>query len=61
MTETTLLDRPEIAQPIQAGCDECAGSGGWFRYAPSEEPSTGTLYLSCLGCRGSGRLSFPRS
>jgi hypothetical protein len=37
-----------------ATCDECLGSGGWFRYEPALEPSPGLLYLSCLHCRGSG-------
>lgn len=39
------------AQP----CEECVGSGGWFRYEPALEPAPGLLYLSCLQCRGSGR------
>jgi hypothetical protein len=38
-----------------APCEECVGSGGWFRYEPALEPAPGLLYLSCLQCRGSGR------
>jgi len=39
-------------------CEECLGSGGWFRYEPALEPSPGLLYLSCLHCRGQGRTLF---
>ena len=42
-------------QPAHEGCEECLGSGGWYRYEPALEPSPGVLYLSCLHCRGSGR------
>jgi hypothetical protein len=38
-----------------ASCEECAGSGGWFRYDPALEPTPGLLYLSCVHCRGTGR------
>jgi hypothetical protein len=41
----------------QASCEECLGSGGWFRYEPALEPAPGLLYLSCLQCRGSGRTA----
>ncbi len=44
----------------QPACDECLGSGGWFRYEPALEPAPGLLYLSCLQCRGSGRMALPR-
>ncbi|HEX2546099.1 MAG TPA: hypothetical protein VHL79_14550 [Ramlibacter sp.] len=36
-------------------CNECQGSGGWFRYEPALDPAPGLLYLSCVHCRGSGR------
>lgn len=36
-------------------CEECVGSGGWYRYEPALEPAPGLLYLSCVQCRGSGR------
>ena len=39
-------------------CQECLGSGGWFRYEPALEPAPGMLYLSCLRCRGTGRFSL---
>lgn len=45
----------------QPACDECLGSGGWFRYEPALEPSPGLLYLSCLHCRGSGVLGLARA
>ena len=38
-----------------APCEECVGSGGWFRYEPALDPAPGRLYLSCVECRGSGR------
>jgi hypothetical protein len=41
-------------------CDECVGTGGWYRYEPALDPAPGMLYLSCLQCRGSGRLALPR-
>jgi hypothetical protein len=41
------------AQP----CEECVGSGGWFRYEPAMDPAPGVLYLSCVQCRGSGRTA----
>jgi hypothetical protein len=44
----------QAAQP----CEECVGSGGWYRYEPSMEDSPGMLYLSCVGCRGSGRTAL---
>lgn len=40
-----------------ASCEECAGSGGWFRYEPALEPAPGLMYLSCIQCRGSGRTA----
>jgi hypothetical protein len=42
-------------------CDECIGAGGWYRYEPSLEPTGGMLYLSCLHCRGNGRLALARA
>jgi hypothetical protein len=64
MSELRFIDTP--AQPgastSSAGslqraepCEECLGSGGWYRYEPALEPAPGLLYLSCLHCRGSGR------
>lgn len=43
------------AAALAAPCDECLGSGGWFRYEPALDPAPGMLYLSCVHCRGSGR------
>lgn len=48
-------------QPAHEGCEECVGSGGWYRYEPALESSPGVLYLSCVQCRGSGRSLFPQS
>lgn len=67
MTElTTFFPFAEApAEPVSAvtaaqqSCEECAGTGGWFRYEPAH-PEPGLLYLSCLQCRGSGRLALPR-
>ena len=50
--------QPTLGAAAHAGqdhCEECLGSGGWYRYEPSLEPAPGMLYLSCLHCRGSGR------
>ncbi|RYY91599.1 MAG: hypothetical protein EOO24_30980 [Comamonadaceae bacterium] len=61
MTATTATEIPSPASAqarADAGCDECAGSGGWFRYEPALDPAPGMLYLSCVGCRGSGRLAL---
>jgi hypothetical protein len=44
----------------QQPCDDCAGSGGWYRYEPGLDPAPGLLYLSCVQCRGSGRLALPQ-
>lgn len=65
MSELRLPDAPAPASAERvptsaaalASCDECLGSGGWFRYEPALEPSPGLLYLSCLHCRGSGRTA----
>jgi hypothetical protein len=61
MPEITLSSAAEAQSALSAAlataqqpCDECMGSGGWFRYEPALEPSPGLLYLSCLQCRGSG-------
>ena len=66
MTDTT--PRPQNAlQPAaveprsRPGCDECLGSGGWFRYEPALEPAPGLLYLSCVQCRGSGSPLLARA
>jgi hypothetical protein len=69
MSETTLSQPSELtAQAVAAAaassqqqCEECVGSGGWFRYEPALEPSPGLLYLSCVQCRGSGRLALARA
>jgi hypothetical protein len=50
-----------VARPSLATCDECLGSGGWYRYEPALEPGPGLLYLSCLHCRGTGRTDEPRA
>ena len=50
-----------IAAPKQEPCDECVGSGGWFRYEPALDPAPGLLYLSCVQCRGSGRTILARA
>ena len=57
----TLLDEPTLPVPAvpvlpsESHCEQCLGSGGWFRYEPALDPAPGRLYLSCLQCRGSGR------
>jgi hypothetical protein len=65
MADTTLQDQtaPDAlpAAASSADCEECVGSGGWFRYDPSLEDSPGRLYLSCLQCRGSGRIAPARA
>jgi hypothetical protein len=48
---------PAAAAPGET-CEECLGSGGWYRYEPALEPAPGLLYLSCLHCRGQGRTLF---
>ena len=65
MSEITLLDAQSAQNSAPTGhpadpCDECLGSGGWYRYEPALEPAPGMLYLSCLHCRGSGRMALPR-
>lgn len=42
-------------------CEECVGSGGWYRYEPALDPAPGLLYLSCVQCRGSGWLASARA
>lgn len=69
MTELQLSDVQPIATQTasQAAtahgetCEECLGSGGWYRYEPALEPAPGLLYLSCLHCRGQGRTLFARA
>lgn len=62
MSDITLLDAPAIQPPPPAGdhteCQECLGTGGWFRYEPALDPTPGMLYLSCMECRGSGRTAL---
>jgi len=66
MPEIQILDAPASRSDHAAilaaqaeHCDECLGAGGWFRYEPASEQPSGLLYLSCLHCRGSGRMAFP--
>jgi hypothetical protein len=70
MSEASLSELPAVAERTSAGiaaaaahahCDECVGSGGWYRYEPALDPAPGLLYLSCLQCRGSGRTASPRA
>jgi hypothetical protein len=49
---------PAAEQPC---CEECVGSGGWLRYEPALDPAPGLMYLSCLQCRGSGRMAAGRA
>jgi hypothetical protein len=64
MADTTLQEQAAAtatpAAPARTDCEECVGSGGWYRYDPSLDPSPGQLYLSCMQCRGSGRTALPR-
>lgn len=64
MSDITLLDPQSGSQSQVPGdraeCQECVGSGGWYRYEPAAEAGPGQLYLSCVGCQGSGRMAFPR-
>lgn len=65
MSEAILSESVRAAGPsLQSAastaaqsCDECLGSGGWFRYEPALEPAPGMLYLSCVRCRGTGRTA----
>lgn len=62
MSDITILD-PQAEQQAPAGtaqapCQECLGCGGWFRYEPALESAAGRLHLSCLQCRGSGRMAL---
>ena len=59
-SEAAVAD-PAAAAAAQQSCDECAGTGGWYRYEPALDPAPGLLYLSCLQCRGSGRLALPQA
>jgi len=64
MSDTTLHEPAASnnlpASQARADCEECVGSGGWYRYDPALESSPGQLYLSCLQCRGSGRTALAR-
>ncbi len=68
MSEATLRELHDSPAGIAASmpsapqqtCDECVGSGGWYRYEPALEPAPGLLYLSCVQCRGSGRADAHR-
>jgi hypothetical protein len=57
----SLAAQLAVAQASPQPCEECVGSGGWFRYEPALEPSPGLMYLSCLQCRGSGRTILARA
>jgi hypothetical protein len=57
-SNSTLQALNSPAMRATANCDECLGSGGWFRYEPALEPAPGMLYLSCLRCRGTGRAQL---
>jgi hypothetical protein len=59
LTETAVPygNAAASTRPSNEACDECLGSGGWFRYEPALAPAPGLLYLSCLHCRGSGRTA----
>jgi hypothetical protein len=54
--EAAALSALAALQP----CDECVGTGGWYRYEPALDPAPGMLYLSCVHCRGSGRMALAR-
>ncbi len=66
MNEASLTSSPapdsqalaSAALRVREACEECLGSGGWYRYEPALEPLPGLLYLSCLHCRGQGRTLF---
>jgi len=66
MTELTTFSpfagtppgRGVAAAAAQQACEECVGTGGWYRYQPALDPAPGLLYLSCVQCRGSGRLAL---
>lgn len=45
----------------QPSCEECVGTGGWYRYEPALDPAPGLLYMSCIQCRGSGRLALAKA
>ena len=60
-SQSSLEAQAVVIAAAQQPCDECLGSGGWFRYEPALEPSPGLLYLSCLHCRGSGRTAAERA
>jgi hypothetical protein len=64
MADNTLHEQAATdsapAAPARADCEECVGSGGWYRYDPSLDSSPGRLYLSCMQCRGSGRTASAR-
>lgn len=60
-TKTQTAAAGTVAAASHQSCEECLGSGGWFRYEPALEPAPGLLYLSCLQCRGSGRTAPARA
>jgi hypothetical protein len=51
-----LASQVAAAAPAAQSCEECLGSGGWFRYEPALEPSPGLLYLrACSAAAAAGR------
>lgn len=64
LADTSAFEVQAHAAPAAAAqqhCEDCAGSGGWYRYEPALDPAPGLLYLSCVQCRGSGWLAAARA
>lgn len=69
MSQAILPDASGLQSEAQAAadaaarqhCEECVGSGGWYRYEPALDPAPGLLYLSCVQCQGSGWLASARA
>lgn len=63
LPDTFAFEVTDVAPAAAARphCEECAGSGGWYRYEPALDPAPGLLYLSCVQCRGSGWLAAARA
>ena len=63
MADTSIIENiaapsRDATVPALADCQECVGSGGWFRYEPALEPAPGLRYLSCVQCRGTGKTAL---
>ena len=56
-TAVPYVNAAVLTQPTSEPCDDCLGSGGWYRYEPGMDPAPGRLYLSCLHCRGTGHTA----